>query len=69
LACVARIRLVASEPVLAAAEECCDRIMSLYEKPNRRVEELHAMIQSGELAFFRRFSDACCEELQRFTVR
>jgi hypothetical protein len=43
--------------------------MSLYEKPNRRVEELHAMIQSGELAFFRRFSDACCEELQRFTLR
>ena len=39
-AILGRIRLVSSDAVLVAAEECCDRVIDLYAKPNRTMDEL-----------------------------
>ena len=66
---LSRIRLLASGAVLEAAEQCCTHIVELYAKPIRRIDELQSALRSGELAVFRKFSDACRTELQRYSVR
>jgi hypothetical protein len=63
-----RIRLVSSDAVLAAAEECCDRLVDLYAKPNRTMGEIYTTMRSDELEFFKRFSDACRVELRRYST-
>ena len=67
-AILGRIRLVSSEAVLSAAEECCNRILDVYTKPNRTTEELIATIRSDELAFLKGFSDACRFELRKYAA-
>ena len=47
-AILGRIRLVSSDAVLTAAEECCDRIVGLYAKPNRTMAEIFTTLHSGE---------------------
>ena len=63
-----RIRLVSSDAVLAAAEECCERIIDLYSQPNRTIDQIYATMRSKELEFFKRFSDACRVELRAYSV-
>jgi hypothetical protein len=63
-----RIRLVSSDPVLAAAEECCERIIDLYSQPNRTIDQIYVTMRSKELEFFKRFSAACRSELRAFSV-
>jgi len=63
-----RIRLISSDAVLTAAEECCARIVDLYVGPNRTVDEILMTMRSNELEFFKRFSDACRIELRRYSV-
>jgi hypothetical protein len=63
-----RIRLVSSEPVLAAAEECCERVVDLYAQPNRTIDQIYAVMRSEELEFFNRFSEACRVELRRYSA-
>ena len=63
-----RIRLVSSDAVLAAAEACCQRIVDLYAKPNRTIDELFTTLRGDELEFFKRFSDACRVELRRYSA-
>jgi hypothetical protein len=54
-AILGRIRLVSSDAVLAAAEECCDRIVKLYAKPNRTMAEIFTTLHNGELKVFKHF--------------
>jgi hypothetical protein len=63
-----RIRLVSSDAVLVAAEECCDRIVDLYGQPNMTIDEIFTTLRSKELEFFKRFSDACRVELRRYST-
>jgi len=63
-----RIRLVSSEAVLTAAEECSNRILDVYAQPNRTRDELITTIRSGELEFLRKFSDACRVELRKYAA-
>ena len=63
-----RIRLVSSDAVLAAAEECCDRILKLYAQPNRKINELSTTLHSEDIEIFKQFSDACRIELRRYSV-
>lgn len=63
-----RIRLVSSDAVLAAAEECCDGILKLYAQPNRTMAEIFTALHSGELEVFERFSEACRVELRKYSV-
>ncbi len=67
-AILGRIRLVSSDAVLTAAEECCDRIIDLYAKPNRTMAEIFTTLHSGEFEFLKRFSDACRVELRRYST-
>jgi hypothetical protein len=67
-AILGRIRLVSSDAVLSAAEECCDRVVDLYAKPNRTVAEIFATLHSGEFEALKHFSDACRVELHRYST-
>ena len=66
-AILGRIRLVSSEAVFNAAEECSSRILDVYATPNRTVDELIRAIRSDEMAFLRKFSDACHIELRKYS--
>ena len=63
-----RIRLVSSDAVLAAAEECCNRIVDLYARPNMTIDEIFTTMRSNELEFHKRFSDACRVELRKYSA-
>jgi hypothetical protein len=67
-AILGRIRLVSSDAVLTAAEECFDRIVELYAKPNRTMAELATTLHSGEFEVLEHFSDACRIELRKYSV-
>ena len=67
-AILGRIRLVSSDAVLTAAEQCFDRIVELYAKPNRTMAELVTTLHSGEFEVLEHFSDACRIELRKYSV-
>jgi len=67
-AILGRIRLFSSDAVLTAAEECFERIVELYAKPNRTIAEVFTTLHSGEFEFLRRFSDACRVELRKYSA-
>jgi hypothetical protein len=67
-AILGRIRLVSSDAVLTAAEECCDRVVDLYAKPNRTVAEIFTTLHSGEFEALKHFSAACRVELRRYST-
>ena len=58
-----RIRLVAADPVLAAAEACCLQIGELYAKPILTIEQIRVAIERDRLDPIRDFSLVCREEL------
>ena len=58
-----RIRLVAADPVLAAAEACCSQIVDLYAKPNMTVEQIRVALERDRLDPIRDFSIVCRHEL------
>jgi hypothetical protein len=58
-----RIRLVASDAVLAAAEACVGQIIDLYAKPNLTVEEIRLAFERDRIDPVKDFSVACRREL------
>ena len=58
-----RIRLVAADPVLAAAQACGRQIGDLYAKPNMTVEQIRVAFEQERLDPIRDFSVACRKEL------
>ena len=58
-----RIRLVATGPVLAAAEACIREIVDLYAKPNMTVEQIRLAFERDRLDPIRDFSVVCRKEL------
>jgi hypothetical protein len=58
-----RIRLVATDPVLAAAEGCIGQIIDLYTRPNMTVEQIRLAFERDRLDPIKDFSIACREEL------
>ena len=58
-----RIRLVATDPVLAAAEACIREIVDLYARPNMTVEQIRLAFERDRLDPVRDFSVACRKEL------
>jgi hypothetical protein len=58
-----RIRLVAPEPVLTAAEACCRQIVELYSMPNMTAEQIRVAIERDRLDPVKDFSAACRIEL------
>lgn len=58
-----RIRLVATDPVLAAAEACIRQIIDLYAKPNMTVEQIRLAFERDRLDPISDFSAASRNEL------
>jgi hypothetical protein len=58
-----RIRLVATEPVLTAAEACIRQIIDLYARPNLTVEQIRLAIERDRIDPIKDFSVACRQEL------
>ena len=58
-----RIRLVAADPVLAAAEACCSQLVQLYAEPNMTVEQIRVAVERDRFDPMRDFSVACRKEL------
>jgi hypothetical protein len=58
-----RIRLVATQPVLAAAEACIRQIIDLYAKPNMTAEQIRLAFERDRLDPVKDFSVACRKEL------
>ncbi len=59
-----RIRLVAADLVLTAAEACIRRIISLYAQPNLSVEQIRLAFERDRIDPIRDFSIACRKELR-----
>jgi hypothetical protein len=57
------IRLLSSQPVLAAAEGCCRRIADLYSKPKLSVDQICATFVGQHFDPLREFSATCRAEL------
>jgi hypothetical protein len=64
---ISRIRLVAADPVLDAAEACCRQLVDLYTKPNMTVEQIRLAFERDRLDPIRDFSIACRKELLEIT--
>jgi hypothetical protein len=62
-AIIGRVRLVATDPVLAAAEACIHQIIDLYAKPNMTVEQVRLTFERDRFDPVRDFSVACRTEL------
>jgi hypothetical protein len=58
-----RIRLVAADPVLDAAEACTRQLVDLYAKPNMTIEQIRVAFERDRLDPIRDFSVACRKEL------
>ena len=58
-----RIRLVAADPILAAAEACARQLVDLYTRPNLTVEQIRVAFERDRLDPIRDFSVACRKEL------
>ena len=63
-----RIRLVSSDAVLSAAEECLDHVVKMYAEPNRTMDQLFTTLRDGEVEVFKHFSDACRVELRKYSA-
>ena len=55
---IGRIRLVATDPVRAAAEACIQRIIDLYAKPNMTIEQMRLAFERDGLDPIKDFSVA-----------
>jgi len=60
---IGRIRLMATCPVLNAAEACIRQIIDLYAKPNMTIEQIRLAFERDRLDPLREFSVACRKEL------
>ena len=58
-----RIRLVATDSVLVAAEACIRQIIDLYAKPNMTVEQIRLAFERDRLDPISDFSLACRKEV------
>jgi hypothetical protein len=67
-AILGRIRLVSSDAVLAAAEECLDHVVKMYAEPNRTMDQLFTTLRDGEVEVFKHFSDVCRVELRKYSA-
>ena len=63
VAVVNRIRLVASDVVIAAAEQCVNEIIESYFAPNLTLAELHERQPWRKHDPLREFSEACRREM------
>lgn len=59
---VGRIRLIAGDKVLLAAEQIADSIVDLYSRPPITFEDAYKLAREGQIDPLREFTEACREE-------
>ena len=59
---VARIRLVSSDTVLAAAEKVADSIVDSYRRPPVTFEDVYKAVRESQVHPLKEFTEACREE-------
>jgi hypothetical protein len=64
-ALVARMRLLASAAVVAAAESVLSSIVATYLSPNLTLQDLQKLKAEGGMNFLLEFGEACRQELAR----
>jgi hypothetical protein len=64
-AIVGKMRLWASSPVVHAAQQAMDIIITGYLEPNRSLHEIRAMAQEGKMNFLLDFGEKCRAELSQ----
>jgi hypothetical protein len=62
-AIVGKMRLWASLPVVQAAQDAMDGIITAYLEPNRSLHEIRALAQQGKVNLLLEFSETCRIEL------
>lgn len=63
---VGRIRLLAADPVLDAAEACVRQIIELYARPNMTVDQIRQAFEQDRFDPVKNFSVACRNELLKY---
>ena len=66
---VARMRLLVSTPVVAAAESAMDKILQAYISPNLNLADLQTLAHQGGINFLQDFGEACRIDLKAVLVR
>jgi hypothetical protein len=64
-ALVARMRLIASRPVVTAAEATLNAIIDTYLQPNRTLHDIRLLAQIGGMNFLLDFGEACRAEIDQ----
>jgi hypothetical protein len=64
-ALIAKMRLLASRPVVTAAEQVLQSIVDTYLAPNRTLHELRILAEDGKMNFLVDFGEACRLELDQ----
>ena len=59
---VGRIRLIAGDKVLLAAEEIADSIVDSYSRPPTTFDDAYKLAREGQVDPLRQFTEACREE-------
>ena len=62
-AIVGKLRLCASSPVVGAAQQAMDVIITAYLEPNRSLHEIRQMAQDGKMNILLDFGEKCRAEL------
>jgi hypothetical protein len=65
-ALVSMMRVISSTPIFESANHLVRLIANSYLSPNKSLQELHRMVDSGSIDALRDFSEACRAELQKF---
>ena len=63
-ALIAKMRLLASRPVVTAAEQVLQSIVETYLAPNRTLHEMRIFAEEGKMNFLVDFGEACRLELE-----
>ena len=64
-ALVARMRLIASRPVVTAAEGTLNAIIDAYLQPNQTLHEIRLLAKNGGMNFLLDFGEACRAEIEQ----
>ena len=67
-AIMCRIRLVASAPVVEAAQECCHHIVKMYSEPNLTMDQVYDRLREAKHPL-RDFAAACRAELDHYVLQ
>ena len=68
-ASLTKMRLVASRPVVNAAEHVMENIVERYRAPNIALHDIPLLMRDDQMSFLTSFGEACRTELERITGR